>query len=167
MTFALQMFAHTPPYVFAIFAVLVWQGVRALWTGAQPAWSLLVGPGAFALLGAALILRADHGAAALAASVAAALAGVPLGSATAPRILAIDGVTGAVTRAGSAVPLLRNMLVFTLQYALAVAQALQMADRHALTVAVCAVSGASIGTAVGCWLGVRARRRTAPGGVRS
>lgn len=161
MSFALATIAHTPSYVFAILVVLVWQGIRALRTRAQPAWSLLIAPAAFAAVGIALLLRADRDAAALAAWAAAALLAAPLGGLSAPRILAVDRASGCVTRAGSAVPLLRNAVVFFLQYAVAVAQALHLGEHGVLAVAASAMSGASIGYATGWGLGFRARYRHA------
>ena len=46
---------------------------------------------------------------------------IPLGLVTGPRLLAVDGGSGRVTRAGSPVSLVRNLLVFAAQYGIAVA----------------------------------------------
>lgn len=161
MSFALATIAHTPPFVFAILAVLVWQGIKALRTRVQSTWSLLIAPVAFAAVGLALLLRADRDAAVFAAWAVAALVAAPLGILSAPRLLAVDRASRRVTRAGSAVPLLRNAVVFSLQYAIAVAQALHLAEHSHLAVTASAVSGASIGYVAGWGLGFRARYRDA------
>ena len=54
----------------------------------------------------------------------------PLAFLTGPRLLAVDRGKGLVTRAGSALPLIRNVTVFALQYGVAVMAALQL-DGHA------------------------------------
>jgi hypothetical protein len=69
----------------------------------------------------------------------------PLGFATGPRILSIDRANARITRSGSRIPLIRNIVVFALQYGFAVASALDPDGRRSLTLISCAVSGGTAG----------------------
>lgn len=162
MTFFAQMLAHTPPYVFFLFAYLVWQGVLSLRARRQPAWRMLIVPAVFTTTGLLLlILRPSGGILPMTAWLGGLVAFVPLGLVTGPRILEVDRRTGRVTRAGSPVPLLRNLLVFVLQYSIAVALVLHPQAQASLIVVGHAVSGASVGYFLGWTIALRRRYRAA------
>ena len=86
---------------------------------------------------------------------------MPVGLGTGPVLLGVDRDRRLVTRAGSAVPLTRNLVLFTLQYGLAVATALRPEDSPLLALAGHAVSGASIGYFAGWVVTFRRRYRAA------
>jgi hypothetical protein len=122
MTFVVHMLAHTPPYVFVLLAYLIWQGLRSLRTRQQSVWRMLIVPGLFIASGLLLlVLRPSGTILPMVASLVGLVAFVPLGLATGPRILEVDRASGWVTRAGSPVSLVRNLLVFAAQYSIAVA----------------------------------------------
>jgi hypothetical protein len=62
-----------------------------------------------------------------------------------PQLLAVDKARVEVTRPGSAGPLIRNITVFSLQYAVAVASAMKLEPHAAVAIIGHAVSGASAG----------------------
>ena len=94
---------------------------------------------------------------------------VPLGLVSGPRIVGVDRQTGRVTRSGSPVPLLRNLLVFASQYAIAVALVLHPQAQANLTVVGHVVSGSCVGYFLGWtlafWRRYRAARDVAPTGL--
>jgi hypothetical protein len=163
MTFVGHMLAHTPSYVFVLLAYLVWQGVRSLRTRRQSVWRMLLLPSLFIASGLLLLVLRPSGAIpAMAAWLAGLAAFVPLGLTTGPRILAVDRTSGVVTRAGSAVSLVRNLVVFGAQYAIAVTVALHPDAKASLAIAGHAVSGTSVGYFIGWMIALRNRYRTAP-----
>jgi hypothetical protein len=85
----------------------------------------------------------------LLAWLAAAVVMAPLAFLTGPRLLAVDRGKGLVTRAGSALPLIRNVTVFALQYGVAVMAALQLDGDAAVSIVGRAVSGATAGYFLG------------------
>ena len=90
-----------------------------------------------------------------------AVLGLPaVGWHTGPRLLAVGPEPLEVTLAGSPVPLVGNVAVFTLQYGIAVAVAHHPGSGDALAVAARAISGATagyfIGWAASLWRGYRA-----------
>lgn len=150
MTIVAEVLRHTSPYVFALFAYIMWQGVQSLRPRTQPVWRLLGVPGILTGTGLLLLARSPSGGALHAlAWIGSAAASVPLGLATGPRFLAVDRAAGQVTRAGGPVPLLRNLVVFALQYGLDVALAFNPGAGASLAVAGHAVSGASAGYFLG------------------
>lgn len=158
MTFALQMLARTPAYVWVLLAYLIWHGARSMVASTQAVWRLLLTPAIFAVTSLALLAgRPDVGVTTLAAWGAGMLALLPLGIATGPRLIAVDRRTGLVTRASSVVPLVRNLLIFALQYGMAVAAAVQAPNPASLALAIYAVSGASIGYFAGWTITLRRR----------
>ena len=146
MQIAVRILANTPIWVFALLAYLIWQGLQALRTSTQPIWRMLIVPSVFLLMGLSrLVTAGDNGLAPLLAWFAAALSFASLALYHGPRLLAVDRKTGRVTRPGSAAPLLRNVTVFSLQYAVAVATAMKLEPHGAVAVIGHAVSGASAG----------------------
>lgn len=123
---------------------------------------MLIVPALFAVTGFVMIVREPAGGllSILAWAGGAALL-APVGLVTGPVLLGVDRDRRLVTRAGSAVPLARNLVLFTLQYGLAVAAALRPENRPLLALAAHAVSGASIGYFGGWALAFRRRYRAA------
>lgn len=163
MPFVSEILAHTPPWVFVLLFFLIWQGVQALRPRTQPVWRLIIVPAVFLVLG--LSMLALHGASSprpVVAWLAACILLLPVGLATGPRLLAVDRSTAQVTRAGSVVPLLRNVSLFLLQYGFAVAAALHPHDQPALAILGRAVSGATAGYFIGWAIILRQRYRVAP-----
>ena len=84
---------------------------------------------------------------------------------TGPRLLAVDRTS--VTRAGSPVPLVRNLLVFGVQYGIAVAVFRQPEAHVSLTLAKHVVSGASVGYFIGWTIAFRRRYQARRDAARS
>jgi hypothetical protein len=76
---------------------------------------------------------------------AAALLFASLALTRGPPLLAVDRKSRQVTRPGSAIPLVRNITVFVLQYAVAVATAMKLEPDSAVAIIGHAVSGGSAG----------------------
>ena len=163
MSFIVAVAAHTPFYVWLGFAYLIWQGVQSLRPRTTPLWRVLLVPAIFIGGGVAPLFWRANGAVLLV--VWAAMAGLfwPIGRATGPHVLAVDRAAGRLTRAGSKVPLLRNVLAFSLQYGLAVASAFHAGPAETLAVASRAVSGAEAGYFAGWAATVLWRYRTTSG----
>jgi hypothetical protein len=157
MTFLVQMLLHTPVYVYVLLAWLVWRGLLSLRLRTVALWRLFIVPGVFAATGLLLIWRANVGFPGVVAWLVSAVAFMPLGFVTGPRILRIDP-SRHVTRAGSIVPLMRNLIIFGCQYAIAVALFLHPGEfRFEITAR--AVSGVSIGYFAGWTIMVLRRYR--------
>jgi len=168
MIFVVQMLAHTPPYVFVLLAYLVWQGVRSLRTRQQSIWRMLIVPGLFVVTGLLLlVVRPSGNILPMAAWLVGLVAFVPLGLLTGPRLLAVDRASGRVTRAGSSVSLVRNLLIFAAQYGIAVALFRHPEAQASLAVAGHAVSGTSVGYFAGWTIAFRRLYRAAPNATGS
>jgi hypothetical protein len=158
MQIAIRILANTPVWVFALLAYLIWQGWQSLRPRTQPIWRTLIVPLVFFLMGVSrLVMARDNGLEPLLAWFAAALLFASLALYHDPRLLAVDRKTGRVTRPGSAAPLLRNITVFTLQYAVAVATAMKLEPHAAVAIIGHAVSGGSAGYFSG-WTAALLRR---------
>lgn len=159
MIFVIQMIAHTPPLVFVLLAYLMWQGILSLRTRRLAVWRMLIVPGIFEVTGLLLVIVRPSGGEFLpmTAWLVGLIAFAPLGLVTGPHLLAAH--RGNVTRAGSPVSLVRNLLVFSAQYAIAVDLFLHPEARANLTVAGHAVSGASVGYFVGWTIAFRSSYR--------
>jgi len=146
MLVATRILTNTPLWVFALLAYLIWQGSQSLRPRTQPIWRMLIVPLVFFLMGLSRLVTArDGGIEPLLAWLVAALLFASLAIARAPRLLAVDRKSGTVTRPGSATPLARNITVFVLQYAVAVATAMKLEPHAAVAIIGHAVSGASAG----------------------
>ena len=149
MPYVIGVLTHTPPWVFLLFAYLVWQGIRALQPRTQSIWRLMIVPLIFIVWGLSRVgLRHDN-VWPLLAWLTAAIAMAPLAFLTGPRLLAVDRNKGLVTRDGSIVPLIRNVAVFALQHGAAVMGALQLDGRAGVAIVGRAVSGATAGYFLG------------------
>ena len=68
---------------------------------------------------------------------------------TGPRAVTVDGETGRILRPGSVVPLIRNLTIFALQYAVAVVTAMKLGAVWEVAATGQAVSGACAGYFLG------------------
>ena len=116
MQFAQGVLTHTPLWVFAFFVYLVWQGILSLRSRELPIWRLLVVPALFMILGISRIALRQQGEWPVVCWLIGLALLAPLGFATGPRILSIDRANARITRSGSRIPLIRNIVVFALQY---------------------------------------------------
>jgi hypothetical protein len=118
MKFALGIVTHTPLWAWALLAYLVWQGIKAMQPRTTTVSRALIVPAIFIVWG---LSRIGFGQQAygppLFAWTAAALVLLPLGVLT-PRPFEVDHATGQIIRPGSVFPLVRNLVVFGLQYTL-------------------------------------------------
>ena len=150
MLLAKNVVTHTPPWVFLVFAYLLWQGVQSLRQRTLPLWRVLIVPALFIASGVSRIVGDSSGGIGVLLPWAAALAVfMPLAFVTGPRLLAVDRRNGAVTRPASPVPLARNVFVFILQYAAAVVTQHSTRGSHEATLAAQAISGATAGYFIG------------------
>ncbi|MBR0949586.1 DUF6622 family protein [Bradyrhizobium canariense] len=165
MTMAYQILIHTPPWVFALFAYLVWQGIKAMQPHAMPIWRALIVPVVFIVWGMSRIGFGHQDSAwPLVAWTAAALVLLPLGVLT-PRPFDVDHTTGQIIRPGGGFALIRNLVVFFLQYAVAVISAIDASDRVLAIIVGRAISGATAGYFIGSAIAllVAYRRKRAAG----
>jgi hypothetical protein len=146
MLTATRILTNTPPWVFALLAYLVWQGSQSLRPRTQPIWRMLIVPLVFFLMGLSRLVTArNSGIEPPLAWLVAALLFALLALSRRPKLLAVDRKSATVTRPGSAIPLVRNITVFVLQYAVAVATAMKLEPHAAVAIIGHAVSGASAG----------------------
>ena len=149
MQFAIGVLTHTPPWVFALLAYLVWQGIKAMQPRTVPIWRALIVPMVFIILGVSRIgFGHQDSVAPLIGWIVAALALLPVGLLT-PRPFEVDHVSGQIIRPGSVFPLVRNVIVFSLQYAVAVTAAIDPDGRTAAAITGRAISGATAGYFIG------------------
>jgi hypothetical protein len=149
MTFVYQILTHTPPWVFALFAYLVWQGIKAMQPRTIPIWRALIVPVVFIVWGVSRIGFGHQDSAwPLVAWIAAALVLLPLGVLT-PRPFEVDHTTGQIIRPGSVFALVRNLIMFVLQYAVGVISAIDASDRALALIVGRAISGATAGYFIG------------------
>jgi hypothetical protein len=79
MKFAYGILTHTPPWVFALLAYLVWQGIRARRPRTTTIWRALIVPAVFIIWGISRIGLRQDSIWPLAAWIAAAMALLPVG----------------------------------------------------------------------------------------
>lgn len=118
-----EILLNTPAWAYAIFALLLWLGVcqlRARWVSIHRVW---LTPMVFIVWGfLGLVLHNTGSAASLSPWLVAASLGVVLGLLR-RNTLVIDTKLGRVMRPASAMPLLRNLIVFAAHYGLNIAAA--------------------------------------------
>jgi hypothetical protein len=149
MRFAYQILIHTPLWVFPLFAYLVWQGIKAMQPRSTTISRALIVPAVFIVWGLSRLMSRNHDNIwPLASWIAAALALAPIGLLTA-KPFELDHQTGEIRRPGSPIPLIRNVTVFALQYAIAVIAAVDPDGRTVATVIGRAVAGATTGYFLG------------------
>ncbi|MCG2629090.1 hypothetical protein L6654_20850 [Bradyrhizobium sp. WYCCWR 13023] len=145
MMFVYQILIHTPPWVWILLAYLVWQGIKAMQPRKAPIWRALIVPAVFIVWGVSRIGFGHQDSQwPLVAWIGAALALLPLGVLT-PRPFDVDHKTGEIIRPGSAFALIRNLVVFTLQYTVSVISAIDAGDRALAIIVGRAISGATAG----------------------
>nr|WP_249799362.1 MULTISPECIES: hypothetical protein [unclassified Bradyrhizobium] len=132
-----------------MFAYLVWQGIKAMQPRRTPIWRALIVPVVFIVWGVSRIGSGHQdGTWPLVAWIAAALVLLPLSVLT-PRPFDVDHTTGEIIRPGSAFALVRNLVVFSLQYTVGVITAINAGDRALAFIAGRAISGATAGYFIG------------------
>jgi Family of unknown function (DUF6622) len=145
MMFAYQILIHTPPWVWILLAYLVWQGIKSMQPRKAPIWRALIVPVVFIAWGVSRISFGHQDSQwPLVAWIVAALVLLPLGVLT-PRPFDVDHKTGEIIRPGSAFGLIRNLVVFTLQYTVSVISAIDGGDRAVAFIVGRAISGATTG----------------------
>jgi hypothetical protein len=163
MPFIVGVLTHTPIWVYALLAYLVWQGIQSLQPRDQPLWRLMIVPAVFIIMGlSGIALHPEAGLWPIASWLAGAAVFAPFGLTTGPTLLAVDREHGRVTRAGSAIPLARNIIVFLLQYVVAVTSATHPDSYTAAALIGRAISGASAGYFIGWVVALLQRYRAAP-----
>jgi hypothetical protein len=162
MQFAFHILSHTPPWVFILFAYLIWQGIQSLTSRSMPVWRVLSVPAVFLVMGLAVLLTGRPAGAwpFIAWLVGAALL-LPLGLVTGPRLFGIDPASRRIVRNGSVMPLIRNVLLFTLQYGVATYGALHPHDQDRLSLLSRSISGATAGYFIGWAISFGCSYRTA------
>lgn len=148
MKFAWQILTHTPPWVFPLFAYLVWLGIKAMRPRTVTIWRSLIVPAVFIVWGLSRLFSGRDFAAPLAAWLGAAAALLAAGLLTA-RPVDLDHATGEIRRPGSVVPLIRNITVFALQYTVQVLAAVDPQDATAAAIVGRIISGGTTGYFLG------------------
>ena len=158
MQIVVGILVHTPVWVFALLAYLIWQGWQARQPRTRAIWRMLIVPLVFFLMGLSrLVLARDHGLEPMLAWLVAAILFASLALFRGPQLLAVDKENGTVTRPGSWSGLIRNITVFSLQYGVAVSTAMKLEPHLAVAIIGHAVSGASAGYFSG-WAAALLRR---------
>jgi len=149
MAFAYQVLIHTPIWVFPLFAYLVWLGIKAMRPRTTTIWRSLIVPAIFIIWGLSRLLSdTQHGMAPLVSWTVAALVLAPVGL-LAAKPFKLDHVTGQIYRPGSALPLVRNVTIFALQYTVAVIAAVHPNGLTMVPLLGRAISGAMTGYFIG------------------
>lgn len=146
----LQILLGTPVWVYLLFVLLIWLGVCQLRASAVPVQRIWRTPVVFIIWGLfGLAMRNTGGLAHLLPWLIAAIVGLFAGLAR-RNTLAIDHERGLVMRPASALPLIRNFVIFFAHYALNVAAAFHP-GRPGIIQADMAISGLFAGFFLG-WL---------------
>ncbi len=162
MIFAYQILIHTPLWVWILLAYLVWQGIQSMQPRKAPIWRALIVPVVFIAWGLSRLGFGHQDSQwPLVAWIVAALVLLPLGVLT-PRPFDVDHKTGEIIRPGSVFGLIRNLVVFALQYTVSVISAIDAGDRVLAIIVGRAISGATagyfIGSAIALLLAYRRKR---------
>jgi hypothetical protein len=162
MIFAYQILIHTPLWVWILLAYLIWQGIQSMQPRKVPIWRALILPVVFIVWGLSRLgFGHEAGQWPLVAWIGAALVLLPVGVLT-PRPFDVDHKTGEIIRPGSVFGLIRNLVVFALQYTVSVISAIDAGDRVLATIVGRAISGATagyfIGSAIALLLAYRRKR---------
>ena len=150
MRLALNILSNTPIWAYALLLYLIWQGCNGLRTRTVALWRALLVPTIFLGMGVwRLVQSPSLDGRPLFAWLAAALVLASLALVRGPRVLNVDKTAGTITRPGSVMPLVSNVTIFMLQYALAVAAAMHLDTQGAGAIVSRAVSGATAGYFIG------------------
>lgn len=149
MNFVVRAIAQTPLWVWLLLGYLVWQGIKAMQPRTTTIWRALIVPTIFIIWGLSRIgFNQQPTIWPLVAWAIAALALLPVGILT-PRLFKVDHATGLISRPGSVFPLIRNVTVFALQYAVAVSAATHAYDHPVGAIIGRAISGSTSGYFIG------------------
>ena len=148
MRTATAILVNTPPWVFALLALLIWQGCMALRPRSQPLARLLIIPAVFFLMGLSRLALGGRSVDLVSVWMVSAAGFAAVALYTGPRSVTVDG-TGRILRPGSVLPLIRNITIFVLQYAVAVVTAMKLPAAWEVAIAGQAVSGACAGYFLG------------------
>ncbi len=163
LDYATGILSHTPLWVWALLALLVWLGSLGLKRRRMALRRAAIIPAVFIIWGLSGLVARSFDAATIAALWLGGLAlGTALGLATGPRLLSIDRARREVELPASWWPLARNLIIFFAHYALIVAAAILTAHKAALLQADIAVSGASAGYFIGWFAALLRRYRASP-----
>ncbi len=162
LAYATGILSHTPLWVWALLAVLIWLGSRGLKRRRMALRHAALVPAVFILWGLSGLAARPFDAAIIAAWWLGGLVpGIALGLATGPRLLGVDTARRAVDLPASGWPLARNLIVFFAHYALNVATAILTTHKTILLQADITVSGASAGYFIGWFVALLQRYRAA------
>jgi hypothetical protein len=142
---------HTPLWVLAVFAVLLWLGLQALRPRVVSTWRVFLTPAVFIAWGlVTLALRATAAPPLLLDWLLAAAAGASLALMTVRMSgLGIDRDRGLVRLPASPLPLIRNLSIFAAKYVIAATSARHPEWSAALAPWDVAVSGLALGYFLG------------------
>jgi hypothetical protein len=114
----LDILHNTPWWVFALFALLMWLGFQALRPRKLPIWRLLITPAIFIGWGITSLALQSMSSPILIAdwSVAAVIGAAIAWTTTRLHDVVIDRARQHVSLPGSALPLIRNLLIFSAKY---------------------------------------------------
>ena len=164
MAMAFGILRGTPWWVFLLAAVLVWLGLRSLRPRVTTVVRVLMTPAVFIAWGLTS-LTAGGGSSSLRVLVwlLTAMAGVAIAILTVRlQDLLVDRAHGRVLVPASLLPLVRNLVVFSAKYALAVAAVIHPEARGPIMLWDAAVSGVSAGYFLGWAVRFALAYRTAP-----
>lgn len=148
----LQIVQNTPLWAFALFALLLVLGIQALRTRTIPVWRILVVPAVFIGWGAISVAIRIASPVLIADWLVAAAIGAMVGwASTRFNAMHFNEERNLIELPGSALPLVRNLVIFGSKYALAVAAALLPLQQPSILFWDIAVSGLSAGYFLG-WL---------------
>ncbi|MBR0756050.1 hypothetical protein JQ604_28080 [Bradyrhizobium jicamae] len=148
MPFAYGILTHTPLWAWLLLGYLVWQGIKATQPRTTTIWRALIVPAVFIVWGVSRLGLRQDSIWPLIAWGTAVVALVPVGILT-PRPFELDHKTGQIMRPGSLFPLVRNLVVFGLQYAVAVISAIDVHDRLLAAIVGRTIAGATSGYFIG------------------
>lgn len=160
---ATGILTHTPLWVWALLALLVWLGSLGLKRRRMALRRVAIIPLVFVLWGLSGLASRPFDASTIAALwLGGLILGGALGLATGPMLLGIDRARREVELPASWWPLARNLIIFFAHYALIVTAAILTAQKAMLLQADIAVSGASAGYFIGWSIVLLRRYRAAP-----
>jgi hypothetical protein len=145
---------NSPWWIYPLLALLIWFGMQGMRPRTLPIWRLAIVPLVFTGWGIVSILSRPATSSGVITGwlVCAAVGAGAAWLGTRRMTVAIDFSRGNVTLAGSIGPLVRNVLIFAVKYAIGVAMALLSTRRAEIAVLDIGISGAMAGYFLG-WLG--------------
>lgn len=161
--YATGILRHTPLWVWALLALLIWLGSLGLRRRRMALRRVASAPVVFIIWGLSGLAARPFEAGLIAALWLGGLViGLGLGLLTGPRLLSVDRMRREVELPASWWPLARNLIIFFAHYALIVAAAILAAHKATLLQADIVVSGASAGYFTGWFVALLRSYRAAP-----